>query len=254
MKSLRLKPGQDTRSSARQIRARIEHGGERLWRLADFKDQPSTAVAQTLSRLARDGLLQRLSKGTYYRPGHSSFGPTLPNQKSVHALAERDKTLFPAGMGAANLLGFTTQIARRREIATPASSLPRKLIGNDTHILTRRPEAWNSLTDREAAILDFLRDAGRTSELSGADTIKRMTRLLAKDDTFTRLMRVADGEPPRVRALLGAFGERVKADAKWLDKLHTSLNPLSRFDFGAFESLPNAKSWQAKGKHKRAAL
>lgn len=253
MKSARAHSKQDL-SIARQIRARIEHGGERLWRLTDFKNLPFTAVAQTLSRLARDGLLQRLSKGTYYRPGQSSFGPTLPNQKSVRSLAKRDKTLFPTGMGAASLLGFTTQVPRRSEIATPSSSLPRKLIGSDARIVTRRPEAWKSLTDNEAAILGFLRDAGRTSELPATETIKCMMRLLAKDEVFTRLMRVADSEPPRVRALLGALGEQIHVESKVLDKLRSSLNPLSRFDFGAFESLPNAKSWQAKGKRGRAAL
>ena len=49
------------------IRQRIERGGERLWRLDDFRDLPFTAVAQALSRLTRDGAIERLSKGVYYR-------------------------------------------------------------------------------------------------------------------------------------------------------------------------------------------
>jgi len=34
------------------IRNRIEAGGERLWQHDDFRDLPSAAVAQVLSRLA----------------------------------------------------------------------------------------------------------------------------------------------------------------------------------------------------------
>jgi len=64
-------------TTAYKVRSRIESGGARLWRLDDFRDQPFTAVAQTLSRMTRDGQLQRLSKGIYYRPRQSSFGPTL---------------------------------------------------------------------------------------------------------------------------------------------------------------------------------
>jgi hypothetical protein len=232
---------------AKQVRARIQKGGERLWRLEDFRGQSFTAVAQTLSRMARDGELQRLSKGTYYRPGRSNFGHTLPNQTKVRALAARSKTLFPAGTGAANLLGFTTQVARQTEVATLSGSLPRKLIGADIKIHTRRPEAWKSLTDEEAAMLDFLRRGGRDSELTPEETTRRMIRLLSKSDAYTHLIRVAHSEPPRVRAILGAFGERLDARKTILNGLRQSLNPLSRFDFGNFSNLPNARAWQAKG-------
>lgn len=239
---------QPSSTVAKQVRARIENGGERLWRMADFRDQSFPAVAQTLSRMARQGQIQRLSKGTYYHARQSTFGTTLPNQTAVRNLASRTKALFPAGTAAANLLGFTTQTARRSEIATPASSLPRKLIGSEAVIHTRRPQAWKNLTYTEAAILDFLRHGGRPSELTPEETVRRMTDLLSKSNTFARLMRVASTEPPRVRAILGALGEKIGADRKSLDRLRQSLNPLSKFDFGIFAVMSNSKSWQGKGK------
>ena len=49
------------------VRRRIERAGERLWRLEDFDDLPFSAVAQSLSRLTREGTIERLSKGVYYR-------------------------------------------------------------------------------------------------------------------------------------------------------------------------------------------
>src|SRR5260370_13791447 len=88
----------------RLARQRIERGGERVWRLEDFRDLPFTAVAQALSRLARRGAIQRLSKGIYYRPRETPFGKSRPNPAAIQKLAARRKTIFPARIAAANLL------------------------------------------------------------------------------------------------------------------------------------------------------
>lgn len=235
-----------SRHTAGLIRRRIERGGERLWRFEDFRDQPFAAVAQALSRLARAGVIERLSRGAYYRGRQTAFGPSRPNPAAVEKLAARRAPLFSAGLGAANALGFTTQAPARREIATTAASLPRKLVGEDTVIHLRRPAAWAGLSETDAALLDFLRGGGRTSELSPDETVRRTLGLLAESARYDRLARVAATEPPRVRALLGALGEQLGAGGSLLDRLRGSLNPLSRFDFGAFSDLPSAPAWQAK--------
>jgi hypothetical protein len=115
-------------------------------------------------------------------------------------------------------------------------------------IHTRRPEAWASLTDIDAALLDFLRQAGRSSELSPEETVSKLKALLAEGGQFERLLKVAATEPPRVRAILGAVGEQIGKAPKALRQLRASLNPFSRFDFGVLSALPNARAWQAKEK------
>jgi len=235
-----------SRQIARLVRQRIEQGGERVWRLNDFQGLPFSGVARALSRLAHLGVVERLSKGVYYRPRQTTLGKSLPNPAAIQKLASQRKNIFPSGIGAANLLGFSTQTARRGEVATSALSLPRKLLGADTLIHTRRPEAWATLSDEDAALLDFLRRAGRTSELSPEKTIRRTMTLLSEKGRFQRLAKVAPSEPPRARALLGALGEEIGVKPALLAALRDSLNPLSRFDFGAFSGLPNAARWQAK--------
>lgn len=235
------------RQIAKMIRERIERGGERLWRLEDFEGLPSTAVAQALSRLTRDGVIERLSKGTYYRSRQTTFGKSRPNPAAVQELASRRKSIFPSGIAAASLLGFTTQTARRGEVSTSALSLPRKLIGIETVIHTRRPEAWAGLSNTDAALLDFLRRGGKTSELSPEETIRKTLALISEKGRLERLLKVADSEPPRVRALLGAIAEQIGKNAAARARLHASLNPLSRFDFGLLAGLSHARSWQAKG-------
>src|SRR6266436_5205134 len=228
------------------IRRRIEAEGERLWRLEDFADLPFSAVAQALSRLTRDGRLERLSKGVYYRTRQTAFGKSRPNPAAIQKLASRRKSVFPSGIAAANLLGFTTQTAGRRELSTSALSLPRKLVGSDTVIHTRRPEAWASLSESDAALLDFLRRAGRTGELSPEETIRRTVKLLSEKGRFERLLRVAASEPPRVRAMIGAIGEQLGKNRAALRRLRDSLNPFSRFDFGLLAGLRHARNWQAR--------
>jgi hypothetical protein len=228
------------------VRQRIEEAGERLWRLEDFADLPSDAVAKALSRLTRQGKIDRLSKGVYYVSRNTSFGKSKPNPAAIQKLASRHTKVFPSGIAAANLLGFTTQTARRNEVATSAPSLPRKLVGSDAVIHTRRPETWADLSQIEAALLDFLRRGGKTSELSPEETIRRTIKHMSEQGRFERLLKIAASEPPRVRALIGAIGEQLGQNRAKLRNLRNSLNPFSRFDFGLLTGLQHARDWQAK--------
>ena len=155
------------------VRARIKNGGERLWKLEDFRDLPFEAVAQTLSRMTRGGQIERLSKGVYYGHRETPFGKSRPNPIAMQSLATKRAKVYPSGLAAANLLGFTTQTAAHSEVATSALSLPRKLVGSDIIIHTRRPETWAQLSETDAALLDFLRQRGKASELSSAGTVRR---------------------------------------------------------------------------------
>jgi hypothetical protein len=228
------------------IASRIEAGGERIWRMTDFGDLPPAATAQALSRLTKAGTIQRLSKGTYYRARESAFGTTRPNPKAMRDIAMKNRALFPAGTAAANQLGFTTQLAFRPELSTSLASVQRKLLEPGTIVHTRRPDAWKRLASDEAALLEFIRRGGRDSELSPEQTITRLSQLISESKTLRKLLDAASSEPPRVRAILGALGEKIGADEKDLARLRRSLNPLSKFNFGIFSVLPAAREWQAK--------
>jgi len=240
-----------TRSNSRAskvsglVRQRIMNGGERLWRLKDFEDLSFQATAQALSRLMRAGYIERIHKGVYYHAKQTTLGKSLPNSSKMRKFIPGNR-VFPSGIAAANLLGFTTQNPNKIEIATNALSLPRMLVGRNAIIHTRRPEAWSSLREADAALLDFLRQGGKTSELSPEETIRKTLKLLSEEDCFERLMMVAIHEPPRVKALLGALGEQLGKKHAYLEKLKKHLNPFSKFDFGLFGSLKTAAKWNAK--------
>jgi hypothetical protein len=157
-------------------------------------------------------------------------------------------------MTAANLLGFTTQNPKQPEIATNGTSLPRLIVGHEVKIHTRRPESWRDLSQVDGAILEFLRQRGMSSELSEEGTIEKLIGLFKEGDRFDRLCAVAATEPPRVRAMLGAIGQQMNKPKKAFAALQTSLNPLSRFDFGILIGLRYARDWQAKERATREAI
>jgi hypothetical protein len=238
---------------AQTIRKRIETGGERVWRFSDFHGLPVTAVAQSLSRLARLGTLHRLGKGMYYRPRQTVFGPSKPNPARLRELSVEQK-MFPSGLAAANMLGFTTQQPARLELATDGLSLPRLIVGKETIVHTRRPESWRSLSETDAALLDFLRHRGETSELSAEETVDKLLAYFREPGRFGRMLAVAMTEPPRVQAMLGAIGQQLGKPASKLAELRKGLNPLSRFDFGVLAALKHADEWQAKERRVHATL
>jgi hypothetical protein len=236
------------------VRQKIEAGGERHWRLADFDGLPFTGVAQALSRLTRQGVIQRLGKGLYYRPRQTAFGPSRPNRSQLRALPIPRKGVFPAGIAAANLLGFTTQNSAQVEVATNALSLPRQIVGKEAIVHTRRPESWRGLSETEAALLDFLRNRGAASELSPEETVNKLLDHLRDEGRWKRLLKVAPSEPPRVRAMLGAIGQQLGLPVSQLARLRKSLNSLTRFDFGCLAALAYAKQWQAKERKDHEAV
>ncbi len=230
-------------SVADRVRRRVDSSADRLWRFSDFKDLPPGAVAASLSRLHRDGVLSKLRRGVYYKPRPTVVGPSRPTSEALIAKVARDP-LVPSGLTAAAYLGFTTQTPATLEYATTANNAPTGLVRAIVH--TRRSGRRRSLSVREGAIMEFLRDRGAASDLSPAETVQHLEELVREGDTYRKLALAADGEPPRVRAMLGSLGEEVGAPDLLLRKLHRSLNPLSRFDFGILRALSAAPSWYAR--------
>ena len=230
-------------SAASVVRHRVSNESERFWRHSDFKSLPASAVASALSRLAREGVLQRTAKGVYYRPKQTRFGASLPSSTAAAAKTQR-AAVHPSGLTAANALGLSTQNPARPEYATTAPAPPTAL--GDAIVYTRRPASRARLSAQEGALLETLRTRARFSDLSPAQTTRRLLRLLSEDGRFQRIADASTSEPPRVRAMLGALGQQLDVPERSLSKLRDSLNPLSRYDFGMLSLLDHAREWQAK--------
>ena len=149
-----------------------------------------------LSRLTRQGEIQRLARGLYYRPRQTAFGPSRPNMAEIRSLTVGQKGVFPAGAGAANMLGFTTQNPTRIEVATNGVSLPRLFYSKEAIVHTRRPESWLALSQTDAALLDFLRSRGTSSALPAEETLNKLLGYFREPGRLEPFSRFHRPNPP----------------------------------------------------------
>lgn len=96
---------------------------------SDFHDlAASNAVRLTLSRLTKEGLLQRLGQGVYLYPKvDAELGILNPSIEDIAvAIAKRDKaTIIPTGVYALYKLGLSTQVPTKAVYLT--DSAPRQI-------------------------------------------------------------------------------------------------------------------------------
>jgi Family of unknown function (DUF6088) len=233
-----------------------QHPGA-VFAASDVFGATPSAASRALSRLVKSGTLMRVSKGLYYLPKHTLMGPVQPS--AVGVLKKRTaRGTRPTGTTAANMLGLSTQVPATPEYVLYASTRPA-----GTHALnlvvrevrSTYQAALPELAECDAALLEVLRQRGVNSELPPRATVNRIGEYLtalnpdvdrAASSRFSALLSAAMAEPPRVRAMLGALLQHFQFPEAAYAALRGSLNPLSRFEFGLFRTLPNAKEWQSK--------
>jgi hypothetical protein len=237
-------------SAAARVRAHVTAAPGALVTAGEIPGVSIPAASRALSRLAASGAIVRARKGVYYVPRDTLLGPSRP---AAARLTERilEGRARPTGTTAAHLLGLTTQMPAQPEYAAYVIAPPR---GATAGRMALRPRARrHSLPPADAALLEVLRDGGRHSELSPEQAISRLGDFLKSDlpgrmplKRLRALREAGLNEPPRVRALLGALMHYRGLPEHLWRPLRDSLNPLSRFSFGIFASLPNASEWQAR--------
>lgn len=217
-----------------------------LIKAGDLEGTSPAAASRALARLAKKGSLQRVAKGIYYAPRETLLGLSKPSDAAITAKALEGKSR-PTGTTAANLLGLSSQVSARPEYVAFVSR-PGNL-ASGVRLKVRRGARPAPLVAWQGALLEVLRDGGRFVEAEPEEAIAKLSGLLAKRGDARSLRMLAQAgldEPPRTRALLGALLAHCGSPESLWGPLKASLNPLSRFEFGLFKALPNARAWQAK--------
>ena len=100
------------------------------------------AVDQALCRLAQQGKLLRVARGTYVTPVSSRFGTRAPSpEKVVNALAAQSgEIMAPHGASAANALGLTQQVPIRETYLT--SGRTRRLKLGRSEVMVKHAPRW----------------------------------------------------------------------------------------------------------------
>ena len=245
MSKLKTK-GHSKRSATEIALRKAKSSGKSLLRAEDLKGATPAAASKALARLAKQGVLTRVGKGLYFAPKDTLVGKSKPSETSI-ALKRLEGKTRPTGASAANILGLSTQMPARPQLVAFASNPPKN--AGAARIKLRRTGSPHPLPALEGALLEFIRERGATAETSSSESIRRLRELLTSQLTASRLRGLREAalaEPPRVRAVLGALLAYADLPESLWEPLKTSLNPLTRFEFGLFAELPNAREWQAK--------
>ncbi|QCR25250.1 hypothetical protein C1N53_22275 (plasmid) [Pontibacter sp. SGAir0037] len=237
-------------SIMQKVRERIEQAQPgQLLTYADFQvsDSQLEALAAALSRLVRQGVINRLAKGRYYKPKETLFGKVKPSEKEIIKSLSTSKGKvkgYESGLGLYNQLGLTTQVPREVTLVTRKQRRVTS-VGKTKIRYVQSPTSFKESDIDKLQILDALRGYKKIPDRNNKKTILILLeyiRKLTERDT-SRLIELALDYNPATRALLGALLEQL-GYAKEADRLKQSLNPLTKYKLGISESiLPNRKDW-----------
>lgn len=190
------------------------------------------SLIKALSALYRQGILQRISKGIYYKPRKTEFGVLLPSTK---ALLERllrdqkDQVAYLTGNNTYNALRLTSQLSMEYVIATDR---PRTPITVGKTVIRFVPARLRQAPGSPvlAQILDALMDIKTIPDSEPTRSALILLDHLRELSTAQKqeIARLAMVYPPSTRALLGLLFEKLPAP-ELAAELEGTLHPLSKY-------------------------
>ncbi len=170
----------------------IGRGRGAVFAPADFLDLGSRAsVDQTLSRLADQGMIRRLTRGLYDYPKHSTrFGTLAPSVDDVaRAVARKDNQVLQVSpAAAANQLGLSTQVPSHTTYMTDGPTRT-KQIGNQ--VIQFRKASSKTLVgagQKTGAVFQALRYVGK-GRIDG-DVVRKLAGVLDDKDRAKLLKQI----------------------------------------------------------------
>ena len=215
----------------------------KVFRLEDLglsRSEQNAAVV-TLGRLVQEGEIERLSRGTYYKPKRTRFGVVGPSmeERFRDLLYDNDTPIgYLTGFYAFNLFGLTTQQSSTLEIG---SNFPKR--NGKRGIYTIRFVLQKNPINRDniemLRILDCLK---WIKKIPDTTTDRSYILLKAKvndysEDEQTQLVNLALKYSPLTRALLGSMLTNDSLAAT----LFQTLSPLTRFRVGLSPTLVSSQ-------------
>jgi hypothetical protein len=151
---------------------------------SDFKDiGTSVAIRKSLSRLAEQGLIERMGQGIYVIPKQDKvFGKMLPSMEDLaETLAKKGHVkIMPSGQYALNRVGLSTQVPMRMVYLTNGNQ-KRIQIGKSEIVFKSTTTKKMAMTGKISSLL-FLGLEELDLEKISASDIKKIALLLKKED------------------------------------------------------------------------
>ncbi len=215
----------------------------------NIQPQEYSAASKAMERLIKKGTVKRVSTGLFYKPKETVFGELRPKEEELikpYLFKDGKRIAYVTGSALYNRLGLTTQVPKTIQIA---SRIKRIYINNEK-VKAKPVKSYVEVSEdnyKLLELLDALKDFGNISDLdkkSGIKILRKKINALSKRDR-AKLIRYALKYPPRARALLGAILMGTNnIEISKLEKLKSSLNPLSNYDLGLSKNiLKSVQDW-----------
>lgn len=208
------------------------------------------ATIKALNRMVKSGILNKISKGRFYKPETTEFGVLNPNRyQVVKDLLEKNGKIigYLSGYNAFNELGLTTQLPNiiqigRNEIRPPMQRGVYKITFiRQNNIITRENVEYLKILDAIKLIKKIPDTTVDNSIIKLRSKIKNIP-----NDKIQYVSRLAIKYPPYTRAIFGAIVE-LEFDENTANGIRTSLNPITQYNLGVSKkTLPNAENWNIK--------
>ena len=217
-----------------------------VFTLDDFSKLGSRkAIATTLSRLVKEGVITRIRRGLYMVPKESRFGSMPPDSNAVvEAISKQGKKSYLSGVSASNKLGLTTQVPNIIILRGGASDSSIEIGGIKIEIKAgKSPTKKNDIP--LMTVLDLIRGIKKIPDSTLIEVIsvlKFKVGQLTKNQK-NRLVTLALGDKPMVRAIIGAILDEQNPEIT--NALYESLNVLTSYNIGDTK-LEFAKKWRIK--------
>ena len=203
-------------SVSASVRRRVLRSADRFWHIEDFAGTPS-AVAEALRRLALEGEIEHLRRGTYWRGQETRWGRKPPPPiAAVRELVGNREAIGGTEWYAANLLRLSTQVPPVPQIAVTAR-LPTGIQGIKlVNRSSRTPRRSARRTAGEVTLLEALEGIGTYTEVDALTARRLLLDYIAQVSVSPdRLVRASATEPAvvreRLKALLLAAGDTERA-------------------------------------------
>jgi predicted transcriptional regulator of viral defense system len=218
----------------------------KLFTYDDIPIDNKKTVAIELSRLYKKGIINKVSKGKFYKPKKRAFGDMQPSSKEkiLSYFNSDDEVSYETGLNSFRQLGLTTQVASTTTIATNKSYRQIEIDNIKLKFIPKRVD----VTKEDiylVQILDALKDIKKIPATTPQKAFVYLKNLIQKESKQRqkKLAKYALKYTPRTRALLGAI---LKELGLWQEafELKETLNPLTSFKIGLdLETLPTKKYW-----------
>ena len=233
-------------SVAQTVRIFIDNvDNGKLFTYDDIKSDKKSVIAIELSRLNKQGIVKRLSKGKYYKPKEGIFGKMVPSDGEVLKSYLSAPNTYITGLKAFNEMGLTTQVANVITIATQKQARRVKVKNLNIQFVTIK----QNIKKEDVYLLRVLDAIESMKNIPDATVdevliyVKKFMKKLSSNEV-RKITQYALKYRPKTKAILAAILESL-AYNKEAQKIQSTLNPLSSYKVDVSENvLPNKAQWK----------